>query len=116
MVASANACPIIAAGSCDFAAGDVDIIAVFIVASANASSTVATDSCDLSAGNGDVTAISLVASANTCSVSTAGGDQFAVFIFVRDGQLAIIVLFQTSMPIATLKRICTIQLDVYIAL
>ena len=89
MVTSTNACPIIAAGSCDLAAGDRNVIAITTVAAADA-----------------------------CCVRATGGDQLAVFIFIRNGQFTLItitVLFQTGMIPTTLKGICAIQLDIYIA-
>jgi len=76
---------------------------------------VATGSCDLAAGDGDVFAIALVVSANTSPIISAGGDQLAVCIFIRNGQFTVLALFQTGMIPTTLKGICAIQLDVYIA-
>ena len=147
MVASTNASPIIAAGSCDFAVGDDDIIAISIetsanarctlaagscnlsagdgdvfaactVASTNASPAIAAGSCDLAAGDRDIIAVSIETSANARCTIAAGSDQLAVFIFIRNGQFTLItitVLFQTGMIHTTLKGICAIQLDVYIA-
>ena len=81
-----NACPIIAAVSCYLAAGDRDVFAAFIEASTDA-----------------------------CPILSTGGDQLAVSIFIRNGQFAVSALFQTGMLPTTLKGICAIQLDVYIA-
>ena len=147
MVAAANASPVIAAGSCDFAAGNRDIIAVSKEAAANASPVIAAGSCDLSAGDRDIIAACIEASTdarpaltagscdlaaddrdiiaaciktstNACCAIATGGDQLAVFIFIRNGQFTLItitVLFQTGMIHTTLKGICAIQFDVYIA-
>ena len=87
-----------------------------MAASANASSIIAAGSCDLAAGDRNVIAITTVAAADACCVRATGGDQLAVFIFIRNGQFTVIVLFQTGMIPTTLKGICAIQLDIYIAL
>ena len=116
---SANARPIIAAGSCDLSAGDGDVFAVCKEASANARCANAAGSCDLAAGDGDIIATSILVPADACCGFTAGGDQLAVFIFIRNGQFTLItitVLFQTGMIPTTLKGICAIQLDIYVAL
>jgi hypothetical protein len=66
-----------------------------------------------------VIAVSIETSSNARCTIAAGGDQLAVFIFIRNGQFTLItitVLFQTGMIHTTLKGICAIQLDVYIAL
>ena len=70
------------------------------------------------AGDRNVIAITTVAAADACCVRATGGDQLAVFIFIRNGQFTLItitVLFQTGMIHTTLKGICAIQFDVYIA-
>ena len=113
---SANARCEHTAGSCDFAAGDGDVTAITFVASANARCGNAACSCYLAAGDSDVTAITFAASANTSPIISAGSDQLAVSIFIRNGQLTVFALFQTGMLPTTLKGICAIQLDVYIAL
>jgi len=90
-----------------------------VAASANASSIIAAGSCDLAAGDRNVIAITTVAAADACCVRATGGDQLAVFIFIRNGQFTLItitVLFQIGMIPTTLKGICAIQLDIYIAL
>ena len=119
MVAAANASPVIAAGSCDLSAGDRDIIAACIEASTDARPALTAGSCDLAADDRDIIAACIKTSTNACCAIATGGDQLAVFIFIRNGQFTLItitVLFQTGMIPTTLKGICAIQLDIYIAL
>ena len=97
-------------------AGNGYILAVPFISAAYARAAVTARGLDLAAGDGYVAAIALVSAAYARAVFAAFGGQLAVFVLIRDGQLAAVVLFKAGMAFIALERVFAVQLDADIAL
>ncbi len=100
----------------DLAAGNGDVAAVAAEAAADACGGEAADGVDPAAGDEDVAAVLSASAADARTLLAAPGGQLAVFVLVRDGQAAAVVLFKAGMLIATPERASAVQLDADIAL
>ena len=70
----------------------------------------------LAALDGNVAAAAAVSAADTGTADAAAvGREAAILIFVRNGQGAVVLLFHTGVVFATLNRIGSVQLDVYVS-
>ena len=97
------------------AAGYGNVTAAAAGSAADTGTSIATSGGYLAALDGNVTAAAFVAAADTGTQCAAGGREAAILIFVRNGQGAVVLLFHTGVGIATLNRIGSVQLDVYVS-
>ena len=113
--AAADTCTAADAAGFYLAALDGNVTAAAAESAADTCPMGAADGFYLAALDGNVTAAAFVAAADTGTVVAAGGREAAILIFVRNGQGAVVLLFHTGVGIATLNRIGSVQLDVYVS-
>ena len=113
--AAADTCTAADAAGFYLAALDGNVTAAAAESAADTCPMGAADGFYIAALDGNVTAAAFVAAADTCTVVAAGGREAAILIFVRNGQGAVVLLFHTGVGIATLNRIGSVQLDVYVS-